>query len=183
MSKLPMLDRSLLGTGRFFVGFDELHKITDAMLSAEATAAALHLFCHLCYQRVAFYSEPEDSPSIRDDDKLLAIVAKVKVAHWLEMRPEVAQCFEVKSGVWKLQENSFHISRDSRVPLSATVRNIVLKRDGEICRYCKTAIGPFEIDHIHPVSKGGTDHLDNLTVACRTCNRSKNDKIVEEWLR
>lgn len=33
----------------------------------------------------------------------------------------------------------------------------------------------FQIDHIIPLAKGGTDDLDNLAPAHRKCNRAKGD--------
>ena len=30
-----------------------------------------------------------------------------------------------------------------------------------------------EIDHIHPLARGGTNKLDNLQVLCRSCNARK----------
>ena len=33
----------------------------------------------------------------------------------------------------------------------------------------------WEIEHSHPRSKGGTDHLNNLYAACISCNRSKGN--------
>jgi 5-methylcytosine-specific restriction endonuclease McrA len=38
----------------------------------------------------------------------------------------------------------------------------------------------FEIDHIHPESAGGTLDLENLRLACRSCNRSKGCKITNK---
>jgi len=50
------------------------------------------------------------------------------------------------------------------------------------CKYCNCSIEDYyEVDHIVPVSKGGTDNPDNLTLACKKCNRSKFNKTVEEW--
>ena len=37
----------------------------------------------------------------------------------------------------------------------------------------------FEVDHVIPVSKGGTDHLDNLQLLCSNCNRIKGDRPQE----
>ena len=34
---------------------------------------------------------------------------------------------------------------------------------------------PMTIDHIQPVSKGGLNILENLCLACRTCNEYKSD--------
>lgn len=50
------------------------------------------------------------------------------------------------------------------------------------CYYCgKLCIEDKTIDHKHPVSRGGTNDIDNLVVACRSCNCSKNDKTEEEY--
>lgn len=49
------------------------------------------------------------------------------------------------------------------------------------CVYCG-ASPPSTIDHIIPVSKGGTHDLHNLTSACQSCNSSKNAKSLEEFL-
>lgn len=50
-----------------------------------------------------------------------------------------------------------------------------------LCGYCGEPAT--EIDHIQPISQGGTGELSNLTPACRTCNASKNSLGVEEFLR
>jgi len=40
---------------------------------------------------------------------------------------------------------------------------------------------PLEIEHIIPESRGGTDRVDNLTLACKKCNKKKGDKTAEEF--
>jgi hypothetical protein len=54
----------------------------------------------------------------------------------------------------------------------------VMKRDRFRCTYCGIpgTDAELEIDHIIPVSKGGSNHLSNLTTACRKCNQSKGNK-------
>lgn len=47
---------------------------------------------------------------------------------------------------------------------------------GHMCQHCGTK-EHICIDHIVPVSKGGSNHIDNLQPLCRSCNSSKKDKI------
>ena len=55
------------------------------------------------------------------------------------------------------------------------VRFDVFKRDGFACQYCgrNPPSVVLEVDHIQPVSGGGSDHKDNLITACFDCNRGK----------
>ena len=48
------------------------------------------------------------------------------------------------------------------------------------CWYCGKE-DPSTIEHVTPKSKGGSDNLDNLVLACKKCNSSKKDKSVEEF--
>lgn len=36
----------------------------------------------------------------------------------------------------------------------------------------------FQVDHVHPVAKGGPDTLDNKVPSHRKCNRAKSDKVA-----
>jgi len=54
----------------------------------------------------------------------------------------------------------------------------VFKRDPHCCHYCGTT-EQLEIDHIIPLSRHGTNELDNLQILCRRCNGHKRDKICQ----
>lgn len=67
-----------------------------------------------------------------------------------------------------------------RVPLKKSLRFNVFKRDAFCCQYCG-ATPPnvvLEVDHIHPVSQGGKDTIDNLLTACFDCNRGKGAGLL-----
>ncbi len=58
----------------------------------------------------------------------------------------------------------------------------VLERDGFRCRYCG-ANGTAEqlhVDHILPVSRGGSDDLDNLVASCHACNLGKGAHLLKD---
>lgn len=59
-------------------------------------------------------------------------------------------------------------------------RREVLDRDGHICAACGS-INDLQIDHIIPVSRGGSDDMSNLQILCGPCNRSKGAKLPDEW--
>lgn len=65
-----------------------------------------------------------------------------------------------------------------RMPLSVARRFDVFKRDGYTCRICQKAGGELEVDHIVPVSKGGTNAIENLQTVCWACNRGKGTKLM-----
>lgn len=72
--------------------------------------------------------------------------------------------------------------RAPRLPIAPEIKVSVWERDGDRCRYCGCERGPFSIDHIHPISRGGDNALANLAVACAACNLSKHSKLLfEEW--
>jgi 5-methylcytosine-specific restriction endonuclease McrA len=53
---------------------------------------------------------------------------------------------------------------------------------GHRCAYCG-ATGDLHIEHVNPISKGGTHVLSNVVPACQYCNYSKRAKDAETWYR
>ena len=62
--------------------------------------------------------------------------------------------------------------------IAPSVRKEIL--GGQDCEYCarETAV---VIDHVIPVSRGGTDDRPNLAAACWECNAEKSDMTLDEW--
>ena len=58
----------------------------------------------------------------------------------------------------------------------------IRRRLGDKCAYCRIPLnGAGEIDHKTPISQGGDNSPENLTLACRTCNRDKHGKTAAEF--
>lgn len=51
------------------------------------------------------------------------------------------------------------------------------------CAYTGEQLGSYDLDHIQPISKGGTSFIYNLVPATATANRSKGAKDLEEWYK
>jgi len=67
------------------------------------------------------------------------------------------------------------------VQVSANQRVHVVERAKGCCEYCQSqeqySPDPFSVEHIVPLSRGGTNALDNLALACQGCNNRKYTNI------
>jgi 5-methylcytosine-specific restriction endonuclease McrA len=63
------------------------------------------------------------------------------------------------------------------------VREYLLTKFNLTCQYCGATDKPFEVDHIHPRSKGGSDRVSNLTLACHDCNQAKGNQDIKNFLK
>lgn len=53
---------------------------------------------------------------------------------------------------------------------------------GDRCRYCGAPLNRSgEVEHLTPISRGGTHWPTNITLACFQCNKEKHGKTVEEY--
>jgi len=62
------------------------------------------------------------------------------------------------------------------------VREYMLNKWNRQCAYCSVENVPFEIEHIQPKSRGGSDRVSNLTLACHDCNQKKGNQDVRAFL-
>ncbi|PCI27720.1 MAG: HNH endonuclease, partial [SAR324 cluster bacterium] len=62
-------------------------------------------------------------------------------------------------------------------------KEYLLEKWNRTCVYCGAQNVPLEIEHIIPKSKGGSNRISNLTLACVPCNQKKGNQPVEEFLR
>lgn len=65
--------------------------------------------------------------------------------------------------------------------VSQKIRQLVFTRADHLCEYCCSpmshSLDPFNVEHIVPLSKNGTNELDNLACSCGGCNGHKHNKM------
>lgn len=79
----------------------------------------------------------------------------------------------------------------NRTKVYKSQRNRFFKRDGMRCHYCKLTVSKTlddihpryaTVDHMTPLSRGGSRDDDNLVCACRRCNNVKGNMPYDAFL-
>jgi 5-methylcytosine-specific restriction endonuclease McrA len=60
-------------------------------------------------------------------------------------------------------------------------RAYLLEKFGHRCAYCGKGEVPFELDHQLPRSRGGSNRVSNLVLACHDCNLAKGNQTAAEF--
>jgi 5-methylcytosine-specific restriction endonuclease McrA len=58
----------------------------------------------------------------------------------------------------------------------------MLRDQGGRCAYCETALeASYHVDHMTPLSRGGSNDWSNLAITCASCNREKGTMTAVEY--
>jgi len=62
------------------------------------------------------------------------------------------------------------------------LKEYLLRKYNYKCVYCGKSNVPLEVDHFIPKSKGGSNRVTNLVIACHNCNQKKSNMMPEEFI-
>ena len=93
---------------------------------------------------------------------------------WSKDNPEKARVLRRNYTARKQQAEGRFTAKD--------IKNLYATQGGR-CYYCRIEIeAGYHIDHMFPISRGGTNWPENLALACVPCNLSKHTKTAEEFM-
>lgn len=71
---------------------------------------------------------------------------------------------------------------DSKLPRSSDLIADLMDEQCGLCGYCGIRLhGHYQIEHVLPLTRGGSNDIDNLLLTCPRCNTSKRDRTFSEW--
>ena len=88
--------------------------------------------------------------------------------------------FAAARAVRSQQSTTAFLRQQERSRITPGVRSQVFARDGYRCRHCGISAdlgAVLHVDHIIPISKGGTSDLSNLQTLCQDCNLGKTNRM------
>lgn len=108
--------------------------------------------------------------------------AKLIADRAVEGRAGVAASAREGKGYWSFFALTFKKLADGRLQPSSVLReNKQLIEQADRCAYSGAAGVKLQWEHILPRSRGGSDTVDNLVLACAPCNLAKGARQPLEW--
>lgn len=86
---------------------------------------------------------------------------------------------EARERNWKRRKKNMGHELQRRYSSSKSRRRMEYAKKGW-CIYC--GLDAYTIDHMTPVSRGGTNDPENLVIACRACNMEKGNMTYDEYM-
>jgi len=98
-----------------------------------------------------------------------------RVREWNAANPEAARARGRNYRARSKQAVGSHTGAD--------IKALFVKQLG-VCIYCRTPLGDgYHVDHIQPLSRGGSNWPDNLQLTCAKCTNDKRATDPEEYAR
>jgi 5-methylcytosine-specific restriction endonuclease McrA len=127
--------------------------------------------------KLDYYQKNREKVLARASTRYHSMTPEERIEHNRKRRERHARQPEVRNRIERLRGQI-----DSRNGGFTKKRRRKLKKIfSYICFYCGVD-GADTIDHLTPISRGGSNEISNLVPACMTCNTSKRNKTYGEYL-
>jgi hypothetical protein len=126
---------------------------------------------NLWYYKEKFYQTQVVRPLSQDEVE--EVILRIKL-HDLEESREIENLRGKVSNLMGAIESKSN--PNARRKISDDVQIAVFARDDGQCTKCSSK-SELHFDHIIPVSKGGSDTVENIQILCKLCNQKKSNTI------
>lgn len=174
--RLGMRKQELLEMGNIFCHTDDYHrKLSNLIEAIEGTFDGLSEDVKIIWSLK--YNEPELNLGTW---KELAEEFNYSKTSLLRVRENYLKEIATKIGYVSIsmEEEKEDVIKTKR-NVSSRTRFEILKRDNFRCIYCGRSPQQddvkIHVDHVKPLSKGGSNEVDNLVTSCDECNLGKSD--------
>ncbi len=123
------------------------------------------------------YAKNRDIYLARANERYRSMTPMQREEHNRKRRERHARQPEVRNRIERIRDHQ----KRAYGSLTKEIWDEVCKRYADTCIYCGS-VDKITIEHLQPVSKGGTNEASNLAPACLSCNSSKRDKTYEEFM-
>lgn len=151
------------------------HKDAAAGAAAMRCWRAAHKAEIAARRRAKYAADPEAARARGRADyaaNKVRYIARVKA--WIKANPEKAAAIRRNYAARKRNAEGSHTVDD--------VKKIIRLQRGR-CAYCRTKLRAYHVDHIVPLSKGGSNNRHNLQITCEPCNIMKRDTDPVDYAR
>lgn len=158
--------------------------VTDISLASELTEAQAKALLRKCTSKLKGFKIVNRSQLQPQAVSAAAAVVLNAAESALKAKPESPSESEPSEPDHQKGPSALIAKTPRRKFTSQERRNIYI-RDKGICGICGRFVPPdcFTIDHIVPISKGGTYEYDNLQCCCKKCNQLKDDALPDDFFK
>jgi 5-methylcytosine-specific restriction endonuclease McrA len=121
---------------------------------------------------------------VRHPKKILEYAERHRKSH-REYYREYARKYRLENPEWSYQTGLIRRARKVAAGGHHTYSDVKKKYEtqGKRCYWCGCELnGTYHADHYIPLSRGGSNAIENIVIACPACNLSKKDRLPYiEW--
>jgi len=159
------------------------NKNTNLFARNKLTADGLQTYCKSCQKDFRKPEENKKYLAIYQKEKRNILLPKKRINSKLYYQKNRESVLEKQRLSYRPEESqkksSIRRARMKHNPIYKVTTVEILRLRLMPCFYCAKPGG--SIDHVIPVSRGGSHSLGNLVSCCQSCNASKGARFLTEW--
>src|SRR5258708_26891463 len=167
---------------------DEYPATTDYFHALKTHSDGLHSHCKQCrnsYHRAFRQVKPDPYDKEKERQKYLRnreAEIEYRDRYYQAHEDEIKQYMRAFKASHQARYKAYDRNREARKKAATgthTAQHVQaqFQRQKGKCYWCGKKLSKYEVDHVVPLTRGGSNGPDNLVIAFPPCNNIKNDKV------